>query len=73
MSSKFISASKNLNADLATCLEKIELTIRKRKFSLFGRETSMQPEGLQSPPMMLSGPQWEFAVISLVISLVIST
>ena len=27
----------------------------------------MQPEGLQSPPMFLSEPQWEFAVVVLVI------
>ena len=67
MGLKFVSASKDVIGDPATCLEGIEPKIRQRKFSFFGHVTSMQPEGLQSPPMILSESQWEFAVVVLVI------
>jgi len=67
MGLKFVSASKNVIEDPVTCLEEIEPRIRQWKFSFFGHVTSMQPEGLQSPPMFLSEPQWEFAVVVLVI------
>ena len=45
MGLKFVSTSKNVIEDPATCLEEIEPRIRQRKIYLFEHVISMQPEG----------------------------